>query len=108
MTRSQTPAARDGSLIPTMEQDLTAIIIADDNDNTLDLTAITSFAPCILLVRGSGDFLEGSNAPDQANGLLRDRGQVWSLAVAEATTWHFKRRTGAGTVTLYLKVLGSL
>lgn len=107
--RQDQTAARDSSVIPNNETDLTELTIADDSDHTVDLTESGSLGwyPLILMARADGNFQDGSNAPNQANDLWRDSGQLWSIPVAGRQTWHFKRQTGAGTVHIYLKLLGS-
>src|ERR1035437_2685401 len=94
--RARTPMALDSSLIPTQEQDLAELTFTTDAEQTVDLSAITAFMPTILVVRADGDFHEGNDLPVQASNLWRDGGMLHSLAVSQAATWHFMRKSGAG------------
>jgi hypothetical protein len=104
--RGDSDVARDASLIPNNETDLTLLTITDDVSHAVSLSSL-GFYPLILLVRADGPFLDGSNAPVQANDLWRDAGMVWSIPVAGRQTWNFMRAAGNGTTHIYIKVLGS-
>lgn len=94
--------ARDSSLVPTAEADLDAISLSTDAEQVVSFP--DTGCPLILLVQGDGDFLEGDDAPDQDNDLVRAADTIHSIPVSGRSAWHFKRASGAGTVTLKMKL----
>lgn len=105
-SRNDPTIARDSSVVPTTEANLTKLVISDDNDHTIDLSSL-GFVPLILEVRADGNFHAGQVAPNQSNDIYYDGGQVWHFPVSSRLTWHCARQSGAGTVTLLIKALGS-
>lgn len=99
--------ARESSLIPTGEAVIDPITISIDADNVLDLKPYFngSVVPVVLQVKSDGGFVEGQDAPDQTKNFVRDANTIWSIPISERDAWHFKRASGAGTVTLKIKVL---
>jgi hypothetical protein len=106
--RGDSQTVKDASLIPNNETDLPVMTIAidDDGDQVVDLSSL-GFYPLILLVRGDGDFYDGSNEPVIGNDLWRDAKMLWSIPVSGRQAWHFKHVPGVAATHLYIKVLGS-
>ena len=104
--RAQTAPATDTALVPNRDFDLVKLTLADDNDSVVDLTTV-AFTPLILQVSANGAFHAGGDAPSQTNDLAYPASTIHSFPVNGAASWHFKRASGAGTIEIRIKVLGS-
>lgn len=87
-------------LIPTSEQDMEPLVLADDQNRELLIPP----NGVILLLKADGDFVEGQAQPQPSSNLVREAYVLHSIPVVGRSIWNI-RRSGSSPVTIRGKVL---
>jgi hypothetical protein len=88
-------------LIPTAEQDLPPLVLADDLNHELPLPEHC----VVLLLKADGDFVEGQSLPQVPGNIVRDGYVLHSIPVAGRSLWNIRRAEAGATITVRGKLL---